>query len=377
MNHPEGFVVAHIIKGLGRGGAERLLVSSVRNHAKKFNFHVIFFLAKKDQLVAELTEAGATVHLISASSALGMLIKLPALMNLLRVINPRIIHAHLPLSAAMAALASRILKLPMVYTEHNLPSRYRRPTKLIHWFTIRQAVKILCVSQSVFNDVSGLYQVRSRIHVLENGIDTELFDATSFNKEELRKQLGFPDICHVIGTVAVFTPQKRLDRWLQICRKVYEKWPAVTFVLSGHGPLMDKLQSDALDLLEKKVIIFTDRTTTPEKWMASMDIYLMSSDYEGMPLALLEAMSLSLPVVASAVGGIPTVIDDAVNGLLYQPEDIDCAAVLIERLIRDHQLCDKLGVAARDKVVQRFSIKRMVAELEKVYLEMIESKILS
>ena len=366
--------VLHIIKGLGRGGAERLLVNTISNHSKGFEFHIIYFLPHKNQLLRELENAGAKIHLLPAKNSFGLISNLPALLRLIRMLAPDMIHAHLPISGALAAVASWILNIPMVYTEHNLPSRYRRLTILIHHFTIRQARKILCVSRAVLNDLSLRYGAALKVDLLENGINTELFKASFFNKEELRREFGFPDICHVIGTVAVFTPQKRLDRWLQICRKVYEKWPAVTFVLSGHGPLMDKLQIDAADLLEKKVIIFTDRTTTPEKWMASMDIYLMSSDYEGMPLALLEAMSLSLPVVASAVGGIPTVVDHGSNGFLYKPEDIDGAAALIERLIRDQNLCNQLGTAARDKVVQRFSVQRMVGELERVYLDMIGTK---
>jgi len=370
MRQQNNITVVHIIKGLGRGGAERLLVSTIRNHSSTYQFHVVYFLTLKDHLVSELSSAGATVHLISASSPLQMFLKLPALLRLLRLIRPNLLHAHLPLSGAVAALASWVLGLPLVYTEHNLPSRYHRPTQFIHFFTVRRALKLLCVSRVVLNDLTDRYNVKSKTTLLENGVDTELFNLESFDKAELRKTFGISEQALVVGTVAVFTPQKRLDRWLQICREVSERNPTVTFILSGHGPLMEQLKVDAADLLKRNAIVFTDRTSVPEKWMATMDVYLMSSDYEGLPLALLEAMSLSLPVVATSVGGIPTVIDHGVNGFLVQPDDVGDAVDTIEKLLADQSLRSKIGFAARTKIVQQFGIHRMVQELEQVYREL-------
>ncbi|MFZ9505342.1 MAG: glycosyltransferase, partial [Cyclobacteriaceae bacterium] len=168
MSQHNKLTVVHIIKGLGRGGAERLLVSTIRNHSSTYQFHVVYFLTLKDHLVSELSSAGATVHLISASSPLQMFLKLPALLRLLRLIRPNLLHAHLPLSGAVAALASWILGLPLVYTEHNLPSRYHRPTQFIHFFTVRRALKVLCVSRVVLNDLTDRYNVKSKTTLLEN-----------------------------------------------------------------------------------------------------------------------------------------------------------------------------------------------------------------
>lgn len=363
--------ILHIIKGLGRGGAERLLVSTTSRHSAQYSFHIVYFLSSKDHLVKDLKNAGVTVHHIQADSVAKMFFKIWELIQLIRQLSPHLLHAHLPTSGFVALIASIFTRIPLIYSEHNLPSRYKFLTRLPHLLTLNLATKIIAVSQTVKVDLLRYFTFSKTIFVIENGIDLNNLSPDLFRQQSIRKELNIPDDLIIIGTVAVFTQQKRLDRWLEICKRFHERYPRSYFILAGHGPLMDDLKKSAGTLIQKGAILFTGRTNIPETWIAAMDIYLMTSDYEGMPVAMLEAMGMAKPIVSTSVGGIPTVIETDVNGLLYSTDEIEDAVHHLERLHADPDLRKKLGQNARELAVRRFDVQRMVGQLEELYSEVL------
>lgn len=363
--------ILHIIKGLGQGGAERLLVSTIRQHSPQYSFHIVYFLSFKNQLADELSNVGATVHLIKANHPLLMIFRIRKLVKIIRKISPKLIHAHLPVSGFIAAISSKLTGIPLLYSEHNIPSRYQLITKLFHPFTLKISVKVICVSPMVQRELLRIAVGNQKIIVIENGTDITLFAPNLYVKSEIRKQLNLPIQNLIIGTVAVFTDQKRLDRWLNICKRIHTRNPNICFVIAGHGPLEKALKDSAVELISKKALYFTGRTSVPERWMAAMDIYLMTSDFEGLPVAMLEAMSLELPVVASAVGGIPDAIQHNFSGFLYPANQPDRAVEYIEGLCADPSLRNYIGRNARSAVIKRFNTAVMVKNLEVTYYEIL------
>jgi glycosyltransferase involved in cell wall biosynthesis len=361
--------IIHIIKGLGRGGAERMILSAVRNHPVPVNFHVVYFYSLKGHLSAELTGSGATVHHLAANNPVSLFFKLPALIQLLRRIRPDVIHAHLPLTGFISLIAAGFMGTPLLYTEHNLPSRYRLLTGWLHRFTLRYCKNIIAVSDAVLKDLNRIVP-HTPARLLANGVDTEFFDPSHFSKDGLRREFNIPESRIVIGTVAVFTRQKRLDRWIEICKRVRAVNPSAFFILAGHGPLQSDLLEHARDLIENNCLMFAGKIDQPEKWMAAMDIYLMSSDFEGLPVALLEAMSLELPVVVTPVGGISSAVEDNVNGFHYPTENPEQAVNQILRLIADRDLRTATGKAARRTVSEKFDIRQMTAVLQTIYTDL-------
>jgi L-malate glycosyltransferase len=366
--------VLHVIKGLGRGGAERLLVSTIGNHHKSYRFDVVYFLPWKNQLVGNLESLGSEVHCLKAKSVGMMLIRLPALCRLVRKGRYDIIHAHLPWSGILARLAGMLTGVKVVYTEHNLVSRYKLITRFANRLTFGFQSAVIAVSEKAAADIRSTYGTRRSIDVVPNGVDLRNLPSVAADSARYRNLHGIPIDAFVIGTVAVFTNQKRLDRWLAICRELI-KIHNTYFVIVGDGVLRSKIEFSATDLVGLSRLRFTGLSAVPEQWMACMDVFLMTSDYEGLPVALLEAMGIGCVPVATAVGGVPSVIEDGKNGFLFAPEDESSAVDTIRMLAEDLEMLKKISQESMSTVSSGFGISRMTEAVELVYQRIMESRV--
>ena len=362
----EAIRVLHVIKGLGRGGAERLLVSTIREHGKGYAFTVVYFLPWKNQLVEDLRAIGCRVECLPARGVAGMLMRLPGLYRLMRDGRFQLVHAHLPWSGIVARMAARLAGIPLVYTEHNLVSRYRLPTRWMNKLTFGWQAAVVAVSDKAAGELHHHYRSMVKVQVIPNGVDVGRLPKASEHRVQFRTKFGIPEDAVVIGTVAVFTRQKRIDRWIRISRRL-SMHPDLYFIIVGDGLLRGELEQQAADLVASGKLRFTGLSAVPEEWMACMDVFLSTSDYEGLPVALLEAMGIGCVPVVTAVGGVPTVVRDAVNGFLYQPEEEEKAGDIILSLATDATRRQQLGFAARKTIESEFRIRRMVESLEKVY----------
>jgi glycosyltransferase involved in cell wall biosynthesis len=348
-----------------------MILSAVRNHPAPAKFHVLYFYSHKDHLSADIAGSGANIHHLPAGNSIQLFFRVPALVRLINKLRPDVVHAHLPLTGFISMIAAGLTSTPLLYTEHNLPSRYRKITGFLHRFTLRFCKNIIAVSEAVLSDLNRMAP-NAQARLLENGVDVDFFNPGLFSKNELRRKFNIPENKVVIGTVAVFTHQKRLDRWLDICKKIHSQNLPAFFILAGHGPLEKELLEDAHELINNNSLMFAGKIHTPEQWMAAMDIYLMSSDFEGLPVALLEAMSLELPVVVTPVGGIPSAVTDRVTGLTYPTQNPEQAVSHVLNLISNPGLRSSLGKEARKMVIRKFDIKKMTEALNEIYMGLIK-----
>jgi len=361
--------ILHLIKSLGRGGAEMLLPETIALHDRVvFDFAVGYFVPEKNQVVPLLEELDVRVQCFPTHNAYLMPTQLPALIRFVRQEGVDIIHCHLPLSGVVGRLLGLATGLPVVYTEHNMQERYHPLTRRANQWTMRWNDRILTVSEEARHSLQHyLNGSRSRVQTLLNGVNTAHFNPEGFSREAAHSQMSLQPDTVLIGTIAVFRTQKRLDRWLQLARRIHDQHPHTRFLLVGDGPEMKNLKQQSRELGLEKVVYFSGRLEEVRQSLAAMDIYLMTSDFEGLPIALLEAMSMGLPVVASRVGGIPEVITDGVEGFLAEQEDLDSLHRHLTTLVESLPLRTEVGRAARERVVSKFSIERMVGELEEVY----------
>ena len=175
---------------------------------------------------------------------------------------------------------------------------------------------------------------------------------------------------HLVGTVAVFRSQKRLDLWLDVAERVATQISSARFVVVGDGPLRDDIEARARNSPIASRILLTGLRRDVRSIFAAMDVFLTTSQFEGLPLALLEAMAAELAVVASAVGGIPEAIENGISGVLVDFRDLSGAAGEVVALLQDPGRRCSLGAAARTKVAAEFSISRMAMELEGLYRQL-------
>ncbi|MCS5489036.1 glycosyltransferase [Algoriphagus limi] len=407
--------ILHLIKSLGRGGAEKLIPETALVHDQsRFEFHCLYFYRQKENIIDELERAGIQVHLIPSGN-LGLFFQVSKVKKFILENGFQIIHAHLPWAGILARAVGRQVDIPIVYTEHNTWDRYN---KVSYWGN-RLTFKKQDVAIAVSNEVALSMQLNSiwdpykrgekpKIQVVQNGVNTEVFKSIKkqvvssktiedrekglgieelgieVNKEkevaipkpisvrDLKSKLKIPKEAKVIGKVAVFRSQKRLWLWVELALRILEKRQDVHFLLVGDGEWRGRLEKQIYSSGKAKNFHLVGVQKEVVPYLNIMDIYLSSSEFEGLPIAMLEAMACEIPVVATRAGGIGEVIQHGVQGYLSGIDDWEELEEYCLKILNDNKLQSSLGKAARSQVERNFSMKRMVGDLEKIYLQVLD-----
>jgi glycosyltransferase involved in cell wall biosynthesis len=360
--------VFHLIKSLGRGGAETLLMQGIGAvHSPRVTFGVGYFLPWKDALAAPLRARGAEVVCFEAGSELALLLRALDVARFLRRWRPDVLHCHLPLAGVVGRLAGRLARVPVVYTEHNVMERYRPWTRRLNVATWRLQAHAIAVSREVADSIRRHAPASVPVTTIPNGIPVAAFAPDPPVGSRMRATLGIPDGVPVVGTVAVFRIQKRLDLWLEAAARVARTDPTARFLLVGDGPLRAELEARAASLGLAGAVHFVGLQTDVRAYLAAMDVYLLSSDFEGLPLGLLEAMAAERPVVATAVGGVPEAVVDDQTGTLVPPRDVERLAEATSALLADRDRRRRMGRAARARAERCYGIGAMTVELERLW----------
>jgi L-malate glycosyltransferase len=366
--------VLHIIKSLGRGGAEILLPETLRQHDKvKFHFHYIYFLPWKNQVVEEIQQAGGTVVCMPAKNNLRIILKAREIATYIREHKIQLVHCHLPWAGIVGRLAGRLTGVPVVYTEHNKWERYHRITYHLNKLSFSNQKVVIAVSGEVARSIKTHYhKAKPDVQVVLNGADTHKYSIDQPVQRDIRKELSIPATDIVIGIACVFRAQKRLTIWLEIAHSLRKKNPNISFIVVGDGVLKEEIAAKAKELDTAKYVHFVGLQTDTRPFFKAMDIFMMSSEFEGLPIALLEAMSMNCVPACTAAGGIPEAIEDGVNGLLVPVEQPLQLVDKIEGMLQQPGKLQQMKKAARETVINSFSMQKMVGHLEVIYNSLIK-----
>lgn len=275
----------------------------------------------------------------------------------LRRVSPQIVHAHFATEATAAArgLAERH-GLPYTFTAHGYDV-YRKPPAD---FAARAdaAAAVVTVSDANAGHIERTFDVpRAKLHVIPCGIDLARFTPGAATDPRL------------IVAVARMNPVKRLDVLLAACAILRDRGIDFRCVVVGDGPCREELLAQRRELDLERLVTFTGpaEQAAVARWWRRAGIAVLSSEREGMPVCLMEAAASAVPAVAPAVGGIPELVADGETGLLFPALDERALAGRLERLLQDARLAATLGGAARVRAVERFSVRRQVDELTRVW----------
>jgi glycosyltransferase involved in cell wall biosynthesis len=259
-------------------------------------------------------------------------------------------------------------RVPVVYTEHNVLERYHPLTRRANLLTWRHQEAAIAVSADVAESLRRGAPRGVPVKTILNGVDIDRFDPRRVQGATLRESLGISPSAPVVGTVAVFRTQKRLDEWLRVAKALVNDHPGTHFILVGDGPLRHELEALA-DSLDLDTVHWVGLQEDVRPYLAAMDVYMMSSRFEGLPVALLEAMAMGCAVVSTSVGGIPEVLRHRVNGLLVDGDHPERLAAEAAALIDSPEQRAALGADARRTVEEGYSVARMARQLEQTYVE--------
>ncbi len=365
--------VLHIIKSLGRGGAEMLLPETLKRHdLDQFEFHYIYFLPWKSQLVESLQSAGGKVTCFSANNNIQLLLQYKRIVKYCKENDIQLIHAHLPWAGFVSRLVHVLTKIPVLYTEHNLQERYHFVTRLINKLTFNFQSVAIGVSSDVTHSIAQNIKPKIPSITILNGVNTNSFKRIGRDlkvNDIIREQYSIPQDAFLVGTVSVFRFQKRLDLWLDIISKAIVQNPKIYGIIVGAGPLEPNLIAKHKELALEGKVFFTGLQTEVKPYYDSMDAFMMCSSFEGLPIALLEAMSMECAILSTNAGGIKEVLRDTVDGLVVSVEDWEQLTGLLVDLSKDSEKLVFFQNKSRDRVVSTFSIEAMVDQLETLYLQ--------
>lgn len=362
-----------LIKGLGRGGAEQLLVSSAPYYDRdRFDYEAAYLLPWKDGLVDELSSARVPVHCLHGARGTGWVVRLR---KLVRDHDIDLVHVHSPYAAIGARVGLAGESRPrIVYTEHAVWDYYKRPTYWGNLVTFNLNDHVFAVSDYVHAAIRMPPALRSLplppIETLYHGLDPGAV-LNWGSPESVREELGIPADAPIVGTVANFRPQKRYDLLLRAAAQVREAVPDVRFVLVGQGPLEPQARRLALELGLEGTVVFAGYRDDAPRVAKTFDVFALASGYEGLSIALLEAMVLARPSVVTRVGGVSEVVEDGRNALVADPGDPRDLAACITTLLLDRALAARLGAEAQRRASD-FQIPKAVRRQEQVYSELLE-----
>lgn len=358
----------HIIKSLGRGGAETLLPETLKLHDREqYEFFYIYFLPWKDQMVEAIRSNGGTVACFSASNNIKIILRMRAVIAYVRKHNIQLIHCHLPWAGFLGRLIYRFTGVPVVYTEHNKQERYHGVTFRLNKLTFNWQSLVIAVSQDVEESIRKNIKPVVPVQTVLNGVNTDAFRRDPSAGAALRAQHNIAPDALVVGTIAVFRFQKRLVEWLEVMAGVCAADPRVYGIIVGDGPLRAEIEAKLKALKLEGRVILAGLQTEVRPYLSAMDIYMMSSVFEGLPIALLEAMSMGCAVVTTDAGGIKEVIRDGQDGYLVSVDGWPALGDRVQKLTANAALRAELAANARARATDAFSMKRMVQELEHVY----------
>lgn len=327
--------------------------------------------------VARAIEAvGVPVHTLGMADPPRLRELLPAALHLARLIDAQqidLVQALLYRANTLAGLAARLSRRrpPMVAGQRSLTPLRGRPAALAARATRRLAACTVAVSEAVRDElIAGEGVEPRRVVVIRNGVDTERFAA--LDRAAARAALGVAADAFVVGGVGRLSPEKGFHHLLDAASLAARDGVRLQLLLAGDGAQRAALQQQAADLGLAATVRFLGTCTDPAPVYAAADVFALPSQEEGLPNALLEAMAAGRAVVATAVGGVPSLIEDQRNGLLVAPRAPAALAAAIGRLAADAALREKLGQAARRFVVQHCSLAAMVAAHARLYRELLE-----
>jgi glycosyltransferase involved in cell wall biosynthesis len=356
------------IKGLGPGGAETLLVSAARvADRQRLRFDACYGVPWRKQLVDDLEAEGVRVHALSGGASVDRTWPLK-LRRLIRHGGYDVVHAHSPLVAAAARVA--VLSLPrgqrpgLVTTEHSVWQQLQPLTRLANAATCLLDDVRLAVSRPVHESMWPPF--RGGVEVLLHGIVPSDTHVAAGTRERMRSELGLPMDATVVCTVANLRAQKGYEDLLCAARKVADVGREVYFISVGQGVQEQELRQLHAELELGNRFRFLGHRTDVMQILAASDVFVMSSRFEGFPVAVMEAMSAGLPVVATRVGGLPEAVTDGVDGILTPPGDPAALADAVLRLAERPDERRRMAGAASSKA-ERYDINRTVRTLERHY----------
>jgi glycosyltransferase involved in cell wall biosynthesis len=364
--------ILHLITQLPTGGAEHLLAAIVRELDGDRYESLVCCIQERGELAALIEAAGVPVVCLERRGKRFSIGTVLALARLMRERQIDLVHCHLYHANLYGRLAARLVGIPAIATVHNTYIRRKWHRSLLNRWLGRGRGLVIAVSAEARADVIRHDRLDpQRVLLLPNGIDLTRVD-TPLSQAAAKERLGYAADDFVIGCIGRLEEQKGHVNIIRAVGQLLETAPAdlgrrLRLLIVGEGRLRGELErAVAASGLGASVLLAGSRSDVAEI-LRSLDLYVMPSLWEGLSLAMLEAMAAGLAVIISDVGGAAEVLGDGEFGVRVPPGDVGALAAAITALATNDTERRRLGGAARQRVREAYDLRERVRRLEAIY----------
>lgn len=282
-----------------------------------------------------------------------------ALCAIMREFRPQVTLANGAYSFLACLAAAKLAGVPAVWYEHNSVLPNGRMLRRL----IRDARALIVVSATIQKQFSKLVpNATEKIHVVYNGVAVENFRADAAVARAVKLSFGWSETTRVVGTVSRLAPEKNVALFLTAAQNIARVMSEVKFLVVGDGPERDALQTR----FQNESIVFTGQREDVSHLLQAMDVFALSSDTEGFPVAVVEAMAAARAIVATDVGGVREALSDDECGILIPPRDSDALTHAVSRLLRDDDARRVLGERACARATRYFTRAQQARKMQTI-----------
>ena len=363
--------IMFVTGALSFGGLERVVINLCKYINRDYFEPLVVCLKSRGELADEVEESGVTLYNINANK--GRFAKYFTWISLRKIIHKEavdIIHSHN--SAAFLDSSIALLTMPsksFVHTDHAriFPDKFRY--MFAEYLASLRVDKIIAVSDELKRNLIKYEKISPRkIEVVLNGI-TEADEPLEKNIQSLKKEVLDKKYRFLIGLGVVLTKQKGIIHLIHAAHEILKTFPDVGFLIAGDGPERQALEFEVDRLALTDNFIFLGFRKDIPDLLHLLDLYVFPSEWEGLPLAILEAMAAKRCILSTDVGGIPTALKNNENAILVPPKQPNLIAKKVIHLLQNEPLRQKLADAAYQTFLEQIDVRIMVSRYERIYRE--------
>ena len=375
--------ILYIIDNLEFGGGERVFLQII-NRLCRDNYKVTVACMSEGIFMERIKGSDASIIPVDMSNKFNFKVILQ-LVNLMKERNIDIVHSQGARADFFARLSAKLAGVPIVVSTVPMPVEGFdvNPIKkfiyiALNRFSERFVDRFMVVSDALREMMIENHKIESqRVVKIYNGIEIDEYridyneEVVVHGKSRLREEIGFKNDVPVIGVIGRLVWQKGFDYFIDTIPDLLKKFKGARFLIVGEGELEEELKRKGKRLELEDKLFFTGFRSDIKDVLASIDIFVMPSLLEGLPMILLEAMAMGKPIVATDIDGINEVLEDGKTGLLVPPKDTKALMDSIIDLLVHSDKAHQMGINARMVVEERFGVDIMVKKVEEVYEELL------
>jgi glycosyltransferase involved in cell wall biosynthesis len=360
--------ILYIIGGLGRGGAERQLFYLARGVARLADVTVVSFSGPNAALLPEFERlAGVQTVLCRKRTGLDLML-IPRLVAVLRRERPVIVHTYLRTAGYWGRVAAYLSGVPIrIASERNVEIKRGRLANLLDRILVSVTDRVVVNATAIRDHLITVEGIDSaRIEVIHNGVPASqaLLEP---DLRTVRRELEIEKFEHVVAFIGRLVPQKNPGLFLEMAQAVLRSGLKCGFLLVGDGPLRTTLREQARNLGIEESVRFIGVRNDMHSILGVIDLLVLTSDWEGLPNVVLEALAAGVPAVGTNVGGVGELLTDGVTGYVVPPRDLSTLVNRVIRILGNRDLRSECGRRGREYVQTHFLISEMVDRTVALY----------